>query len=263
MARNLGLEYAVGKYITFVDSDDYVSRDYFHVLDQYTSTNTCDMLVFQKAGFGGDALDETLWFAEMEKLNTIDQQLQYLMSCRLIMHPVNKCFKNSVIQQKHIRFIQDIHIGEDFIFCMTYAMQCRNIVIDDAILYYYDLSDKNSLSRKYRANLCQQMTKVYQHINQIIKNNGPYCNQKHFFAVLDYLYIKNVFSCISEEFKQGKLNYFHDRKRIVEICQHFQQPLSDVYCNSIHRILRLALRLRLYFPFYWISYMVKGRKYRT
>ena len=35
IARNVGLEYSKGKYVVFIDSDDYIEKDYFKLLSQH------------------------------------------------------------------------------------------------------------------------------------------------------------------------------------------------------------------------------------
>ena len=34
IARNVGLEYSKGKYVVFIDSDDYIEKEYFQLLSQ-------------------------------------------------------------------------------------------------------------------------------------------------------------------------------------------------------------------------------------
>src|SRR5699024_4953921 len=45
-ARNRGLNAAMGSYILFVDSDDYVSEDYFNVIDEAGEKEDSDLIVF-------------------------------------------------------------------------------------------------------------------------------------------------------------------------------------------------------------------------
>ena len=43
-SRNFGIERASGDYITFIDSDDYVSNNYFEGLDKYLKDGTIDII---------------------------------------------------------------------------------------------------------------------------------------------------------------------------------------------------------------------------
>ena len=45
-ARNYGIDNSNGKYLLFVDSDDYVSDNYLEVLDDSVNINNPDILVF-------------------------------------------------------------------------------------------------------------------------------------------------------------------------------------------------------------------------
>ena len=106
------------------------------------------------------------------------------------------------------------------------------------------------------------MVEVFTQVAQTIrKSSQPGAVRDRLLSIADYLFVKHVFSCISEEFKQRKLSYRADRDRIHEICNCFLLELTAGRVNLIHGLLRLALRWKLHYPFYLVSYWVKGRKY--
>ena len=159
-ARNLGLEQAEGEYILFVDSDDYVSENYFSVISDALDNNVVDLLMFGYCNFGSISAEwDTGEFYENEEVGVAERissaMQQYLFSSLL-----SKVFKKQIIEQYNMRFGNDLAIGEDQAFIFTYAMHIRSIGSIEDHLYNVDVSDGSSLSRKARPYLAEQLMEV-------------------------------------------------------------------------------------------------------
>jgi len=83
-ARNFGVQYATGKYISFIDSDDYIDEDLFKNLEKYTNEGI-DIIKFKMKKVDekgnilekleGPVFDKCTGEEAFEKLCTIDKYL--------------------------------------------------------------------------------------------------------------------------------------------------------------------------------------------
>lgn len=263
-ARNRGLDEAAGTYITFVDSDDYVSDDYFRVMDEAGEKENSDLIVFAK-DIAGQGIDERDLYKKMCSAESMQEKRKILLSSRIIFQPPYKRFKREIIEKRHLRFIKDMYVGEDFNFCFAYMLECKSIRIKYRKIYFIDVSENNSLSRKYRSDIDTQLQWEIKEAAKTLKNSRLSIDEKKdLLTVLDYFMARNIFTCIAEKFKTGKPSYRKNKEKYVEICTRLNTPLYklDVYYSKIHFLLRILLYRRCIFPLYLITMIVKGREFR-
>ena len=263
-ARNRGLDEAKGTYITFVDSDDYVSDDYFRVMDEAGEKEDSDLIVFAK-DIAGQRIDERDLYKKMCSAESMQEKRKILLSSRIIFQPPYKRFKREIIEKRHLRFIKDMYVGGDFNFCFAYMLECKSIRIEYRKIYFIDVSENDSLSRKYRSDIDTQLQWEIKEAAKTLKNSRLSIDEKKdLLTVLDYFMARNIFTCIAETFKTGKPSYRKNQEKYVEICSRFNTPLYklDVYYSKIHFLLRILLYRRCIFPLYLITRIVKGREFR-
>lgn len=221
-ARNLGLEQASGTYILFVDSDDYVAEDYFAVIDQELTQCPPDLLMFGAVNTGVEKRTRiTGTYRETEELN-IARRIADAMQRYLFSSLWNKAFFRQIIEQNNIRFENELSIGEDQVFLFNYAMHVQSVTSIENILYNVDVSGGNSLSRKARSYLTQQLMEVNHQMY------AAYCGSLHspeaaryYETALSWMTYRSVYSSCKELLK-FQYTPTQRRREIRKICDRYR-----------------------------------------
>lgn len=221
-ARNLGLEQAEGEYILFVDSDDYVSADYFASLSHTLESNAVDLLMFGYRNFGGASTEwDTGVFCE-ETESGVAKRISFAVCQYLFSSLLSKAFKRQIIERDNIRFSNDLAIGEDQTFIFTYAMHICSIGSIENHLYNVDVSDGNSLSRKARPYLTEQLMEVNRRMYAAyrVSEHSPEA-ARYYEVALSWMTYRSAYSCCKELLK---FDYSAKQRRqeIRKICKLYR-----------------------------------------
>lgn len=140
-ARNIGLEVAKGKYIGFVDSDDYIEKNMYEILCKEMQKNKAE-LVTCGANFIRNEEEIHPINSEMYTTEKVDkfQAIQRF-------YPLNgSIWKCLLVKErlKDIRFNTNLSIGEDLNFICQYLLNCKEACVFISAPFYNYVIRENS-----------------------------------------------------------------------------------------------------------------------
>lgn len=151
-ARNVGIEAATGKYIMFVDSDDWMQK------------NAVERLVFKIESDASDfchGVVEQVSALKTLKVNNItktsiekgDKKQLYKFVEEVTVGPWAKLYRRDLIEKNSLRFPEDIRYAEDRIFLWKYLRVCNKFSATNSVVYYYNKLVGNAATSKHYENI--------------------------------------------------------------------------------------------------------------
>jgi len=176
-ARNLGLDNAVGDYVIFIDSDDWIESIFFETYLNELAEYPCG-LIYQ--GFINDYKNKTTYLnlpkGRYER-GQITQALFEVEYRECLGGACNKIFHRNIIEKNKIRFESDLSFGEDKIFTLQYCLNIDSISLLDTCYYHYNRTLGSSLSSIHHSSerllkLIELEYELFQKINNRFPNKG-------------------------------------------------------------------------------------------
>ena len=131
-ARNYGIQRAQGRWITFLDSDDYIAPNYFIPFLKTISAVQENVSIIA-SGHCVVNIDGSLEKNQLPINGDIDTLL-----LRISMYSFTKLFRRDYIIKYNLSYYPDLRIGEDALFFFDYLTTAGcNIVAINSTDYYY------------------------------------------------------------------------------------------------------------------------------
>ena len=172
IARNIGMLAAKGKYIQFVDSDDYIVESMTEKLvksmDSEKILPVCDINRFytnkNSLNFIGNS-------DKIDVCSTEQYLIKYLIEYKtspFIGSPCNKLFIKDIIQKNGIEFQYGRTFAEDFLFNLEYLKYISEVKVLFSSLYYYRMDSLDSLTKEMKP--AEYWWENYKYLYEIYKD---------------------------------------------------------------------------------------------
>ena len=219
-ARNAALEMASGKYVYFIDSDDWIEPDMLQKMYDLAEQNRADLVV---TGFcmeyyqnGKDITYKTACPDRVyPSIQAFRLDAHHYLNNSLLSLPWNKLFLLERIQKEKLRF-RDTK-WDDHHFCMDYFMNCENVVLSSMTEYHWYRSRKGSETMIHYSDIGMFQTRRehYRHILELYQHWG--IQEKASMEAVASYYVGRLFQCVQELMDNAELNGEEKRQKIEEI----------------------------------------------
>ena len=252
-ARNMGLQKATGKYVVFVDADDFLKKNKLQILLNKAQKSQADIFVF------GGQTDQILLTPEWVKDTFFTRNKIYdFQSTKALFYEsgskpsvCNKLFSRRVLENQY--FPENVAVSEDLAFLFQVFPKAGRVVFCSEDVYRYRISNEMSAMHKiageneiYFENHMRTLEYIVQHWKQIgILENEKINLREWMFSFLGYLY-----RALTEDQKQvynRRLEYVFQQLDVLELegFERLEKPfiiekmsLGKFFCSVKYQIER-------------------------
>lgn len=186
-ARNEGLKYVHGDFVSFIDSDDWVEPEMYEVMynaaiekkveivmcgyvREFVNHSKIKIMDIQDGSFmKTDEIQH--WFVRRMIGPIFNEKL---ITENLDMHSVvwNKIYRTHLVKNNTFCSLKEIGSCEDLLFNLVTCYQANSIMYINRSYYHYRKTSVTSVSSSYRTNLLQQRCNLIEKVRMFINQNN-------------------------------------------------------------------------------------------
>ena len=245
--RNFGINKASGKYIMFLDSDDYLEENACEVLYKKIDNGKLDLVVsdFYRVDSTSKKIEKIISF----KNTSLKDNPNLLLNINLA--PWNKIYKSTLLKDNNIKFIENLKY-EDAPFVTLSLLKAKKIGKVDKPLIYYTIHEKSETTVRDKrifdiikiVDIIRSYFKDYSWSREVIdtltiKILVNYNIQQRNIKDKDIRnkFIDETFSYLEKNIPNYKSNIYFKERNMVKSFIEKNNVLSKKYCSLYNKIM--------------------------
>ena len=230
-SRNKGLDVAQGKYIGFVDADDWVAPNMYELMSSKMNDEV-DLVACSRINVTKNGEKPIINKNKESDAKAFTKTSNY--NC-------DKLFKREIIEKYHLRLPEQYSYAEDFAFGIRYKYYANKMCILEEPLYYYLADSEGSITNSYKRNLLN-IIKVLEDMLVFFKKENAFKKyEKELVELCAGFYVRRT-----REFKN-----FSDKALQREFVREFLKFFKNNFKHYKHQINSFKTK---YYRFYRSSY---------
>ena len=258
-ARNSGLKIASGEFIQFVDADDFLNFNMIECMLKEINKNDADIVI---CGYNKITSNRIIKKSpnnfNADCLSGFKECFIDLYKNAFLNAPWNKLYRRQKIKTY---FDENLSIGEDLLFNLSYISNCDKISVMNQILYNYDVSLQNSLVCKYDEKLLYTQIYLNKEVQKFLKenfNSNDFLEINEVFAKEIYYYLKKLVF-LSKDQRREKLKKIKscvENNNVRDMLYNIK--LSDLQIKIVCSLMKLKQTKVIYMFFYLKKFINKN-----
>lgn len=192
-ARNRGIALATGKYILFVDGDDYIAHDACEKLYAQMETSGAEILLYGHICKNEymeveHRLGKDIFFPK-EKISELQKAILNPAGELLKIAPagtVGKMYRLDFLRKYNLKYIPGVKRMQDNLFCLYAYQHAHRIFYYDYLGYCYRING-DSVCNKYNPDIFEILENALREFEAFVVNQAPYLKPYYYCKVVSVL----------------------------------------------------------------------------